>query len=83
MLLLGNKCKDVIKVGKEWLLLLVSIPFLVLLAYGYNILSSYFRYKSKNSTLSPIAIMEGYVGWTGMVGMLFILISRVLGLLGK
>lgn len=69
--------------GKEWLLLPVSIPFLVLLAYGYNVLSSYFRYKAKTSTVPFNVKMEGYVGWTGMVGMLFILISRVLGLLGK
>ena len=27
--------------------------------------------------------VTGYVGWTGMVSMLFILTSRVLGLLGK
>ena len=69
--------------GKELLLFLVGIPFLVLLVYGYNILSSYFRYKSKKSTVSPITIMEGYFGWTGMVGMLFMLVSHSLGLLGK
>ena len=61
-------------------LLLLSIPFLVLLAYGYNILSGYFRYKSEKSTISPIAIAEGYVGWTGMVALLFILTTRALGI---
>lgn len=61
-------------------LLLLSIPFLLLLAYGYNILSGYFRYKSKKSTISPIAITEGYVGWTGMVALLFMLTTRVLGI---
>lgn len=69
--------------GKEWLLLLVSIPFLVLLAHGYNILSSYFRYKSKKSTVSPITMMKGYIGWTGMVSTLFVLTSSVLGLFSK
>ena len=68
---------------KEWVLWLVSIPFLVLLAYGYNILSSYFRYKAKTSTVPFNVKMEGYVGWTGVVSMLFILISSVLGLLSK
>ena len=61
-------------------LLLLSIPFLLLLAYGYNILSGYFRYKSKKLTISPIAIADGYVGWTGMVALLFILTTRVLGI---
>lgn len=66
--------------GMEFLLWMVSIPFLVLLAYGYNILSSYFRYKSNNSTISPSTIMEGYVGWTGMVALLYLLATRVLGI---
>lgn len=44
--------------GKEWLLLPVSIPFLVLLAYGYNVLSSYFRYKAKTSTVPFNVKME-------------------------
>lgn len=66
--------------GMELKFLLTSIPFLLLLAYGYNILSGYFRYKSKKSTISPIAITEGYVGWTGMVALLFMLTTRVLGI---
>lgn len=61
-------------------LLLLSIPFLLLLTYGYNILSSCFRYRSKKSTISPIEIAEGYVGWIGMVALLFILTTRVLGI---
>lgn len=65
---------------KELLLWLVSIPFLVLLAYGYNVLSSYFRYKAKTSTVPFNVKMEGFVGWTGMVALLFILTTRVLGI---
>lgn len=65
---------------KELLLWLVSISFLVLLAYGYNVLSSYFRYKAKTSTVPFNVKMEGYTGWTGMVTLLFILTTRVLGI---
>lgn len=65
---------------KELLLWLVSIPFLVLLAYGYNVLSSYFRYKAKMSTVPFNVKMEGYVGWMGMVALLFILTTHVLGI---
>lgn len=65
---------------KELLLWLVSIPFLVLLVYGYNVLSSYFRYKAKTSTVPFNVKMEGYVGWTGMIALLFILTTRILGI---
>lgn len=65
---------------KELLLWLVSIPFLVLLACGYNVLSSYFRYKAKMSTVPFNVKMEGYVGWMGMVALLFILTTHVLGI---
>lgn len=65
---------------KELLLWLVSIPFLVLLAYGYNVLSSYFRYKAKTSTVPFNVKMEGYVGWTGMIALLFILTTCILGI---
>lgn len=65
---------------KELLLWLVSIPFLVLLAYGYNVLSSYFRYKAKTSTVPFNVKMEGYVGWTGMIALLFIPTTHILGI---
>lgn len=65
---------------RELTLLLLSIPFLLLLGLGYNFLNGYFRYRSEKSGISTDFVMKGYVGWTGMVALLYILTTRILGI---
>lgn len=83
MLLLGDKFKDVIRNGNGIEILLTSIPFMVILLFKYKRLYEYYKWRAEiNDGLSLTErdeMIQRYVEWTLIVGVIFVVTAYVLG----